>query len=117
MHSFVNMLKRGLGSSHLIQVSELGSKKGVSKGQLVMLWKMKALWAYSYLSSFIVWGPRIQFLDLRLDWKMVGVRFYLQVISRISYMFWSSMNYFWISAFTYWIWGEDWFSFMLICCN
>ena len=37
-----------------IQTSDTGSKKGVYIGQLVILWKISALWAYYYSKSLIV---------------------------------------------------------------
>ena len=98
-----------------IQTSDTGSKKGVYIGQLVILWKISALWAYYYSKSLIVWGPKIQFLALRLDWKMVGLKFNLHLVFRISSKFPRSINYFCILSLTPWTCVDDWLSLELIC--
>lgn len=106
VHYLLYMLKRGFGYLHWIQISAKGSKNGLSKGQFVMLWKIKALCAYYSWRSFIVWGPKIQFLALRLDWKMVGLRFSLHLVFKIISILSSRMNSLSILLLIPWTWVE-----------
>ncbi len=72
----------------------MGLKNGVYKGQLVILWKIIALFVYYYSRSFIVCGPNIQLLTLRFDWKIVGETFFLHFINKISWIPFKISSYF-----------------------